>query len=384
MTNLEDLVKALSEAELRKFLLTTLALLGFPTASWHLGGVYRTIIALFAKVCAPFTNLQVALAKSGFLDYATEKLLDVVAEQVYGVPREQARFAVGPLTLNNTAGGLFTFNAEEFRVFNPVSKKVYRNKVGFTLNPLQTGLVIEIEAVEVGSASSSEADTITELETVANGVEVTNAIAIFGVDKETDGSLRERCRLKLGSFSPNGPADAYAYVARTPSINGGVVVNRTNPVPDSDTGESTLYVAGPSGAILPSDVAKIQDACDVTCTPLGFDCTIASATNLVIDVEATVWFPSSLNLTPADVKTAIEAHMTAWLAGLPIGGYFITLGGRIYEDAIEGELRNAKIGDTPITLITTSLLEPAGNVVVADNEVPVPGTVTITAIQVTT
>lgn len=379
MTSLTDLITALTDAQIKTTALTILEELGFPVASWHKGAIYRTIVALFSKLVAPFTDLQVLLAKSGFLDWAEPPWLYLVAEQVYGLTIQQATFAVGNLTINNSEGGDFTFGPREFRCFNSITNKIFVNRLAFTVSPFETGVSISIEAEEIGSASNSEGGTIDGIETPGNGLSCTNPDAIIGLDIESPASIRIRCRAKPAAISPQGAAGAHDYIARSSDLNGGVAVTRTNPVPDSDIGEATLYIAGPSGAVEPSDVALVQDAIDRLSTPTGYDVTVLSATEIVVNVSAQVWYPSSLNMTPAEVAAVISASVTAWLSTRPVGGEFKSAagGGKVWLPAIEGEIKR------PIPqVITIGILVPAAHVNIAPSEVPVPGVINIVATQV--
>lgn len=91
-----------------------------------------------------------------------------------------------------------------------------------------------------GSGSTSNAGAIDTLQTTLIGVTCSNAGALVGDDAETDTELRLRCRSKLASLSPNGPAAAYDFVARSSALNGGVTVTRTQVEADSDTGSLTI------------------------------------------------------------------------------------------------------------------------------------------------
>lgn len=381
--NLSDLIKSLTADEVKATILSILESLDFPVASWAKGAIIRTIIAAFSKVVSTFTELQVLVAKSGFLDYAEGDWLTLLAEQVYNVTRNPATQATGFLTLNNSAGGDYPYAAQALRFYNPATGKLYRNTGAFHLHPLETGLVIPIEAVELGADSTSAAGTITALETTLIGVTCSNAAEVVGFNAESDPDLRLRCRLKLGSLSPNGAADAYDFVARSTDLNGGVTVTRTRPVLDSDTGQATLYIAGPSGAIGAPDVALVQDAVDRICTPLGFDCTVVSASNLVLNVTQTVYVYTSLGLTNAEVQAAVQAQLTAWIPTIPVGGYRPTGTGVVDLDKIKAEILATKTDagtDLGIFRILASI--PNINTPVDESEVVVPGAIFISVIQV--
>lgn len=379
MISLTDLVRALTSDEVKTSVLAALETLGFPVASWARGAVIRTIVAAFSATLAPFTTIQVAIAKSGFLDWAEGDWLTLVAEQVYSVDRNPAEFAGGTVTLDNAGGGLFTFAAGAARFYNSATGKVYVNTAGFTLNPLETGLDVAIEAIEIGSASTSEATAIDSCETTMLGVTISNASAVIGYDAETDADLRARCRLSTAAVSPNGPADALEYVARSFDLNGGVAVTRTNGVFDSDVGASTLYIAGASGAIGAPDVALVQDAIDRVAVPTGFDCTVASAVAVPVNVTAILYFYSSSSADLAAAETAAEAAITAYLQSLRVGGdRMIPTLGLLHKSNLIAAIKAA----VPEAFGVTMSAPASEYTTLADDEVATPGTLSITCTQV--
>ena len=382
--SVKDLVVGLTYVQVKDSIKTTLQALDFPVASWAVGRIVHKVTELFARVIVPWTDTMALFAASGFLDTAKGDWLTVVADQVYGVTRDPATYATGEVTLDNAGGGSYSYAAGAFRVVNPTSGKGYRNSASFTLDPLETDKVIAIEAVEIGSASSSAAGTITELETVLTGVTVTNDAAVVGEDEETDASLRARCRLKLGALSPDGPADAYAYVARTSELNGGVDVTRVRVDADSTTGDVTIYVAGPGGTI--SDVTTIQDAIDELATPLCIDGTVASAVAVTQNFGINVYMNAADNVGSADASDVVELAISTWAAGLPIGGFDVSgtgVPGKLFRNAVESEASKAIFDAFGVRPITVDVTTPSGDVTYADiDRVLVVGTVTVGVSQV--
>lgn len=379
MIKLTDLIRALSVDEVKTSMLSALESLGFPIASWAKGAVIRTIVAAFSATLAPFTTIQVEVAKSGFLDWAEGDWLSLLAEQVYSVTRNSAEFAVGAVTLDNAGGGLFTFAVGAARFYNPTTGKVYRNTEAFTLDPLETGLEVAIEAIEIGSASTSEAGAIDSCETTMLGVTISNASVVVGYDEETDADLRDRCRLSIAAVSPNGPADAYDYVAKSSELNGGVTVTRTNGVFDSDLGLLTLYIAGPAGAIGGPDVALVQDAIDRLCVPTGFDCTLVSATAVPVAVTATLFFYTSAGADLVEAETKAEDAITAYLQTVRVGGeLFLPTVGMLSRLNIAAAIRAA----VPEAFGVTIAAPATDLTVLNEDEVVTAGTLTITCTQV--
>lgn len=72
---------------------------------------------------------------------------------------------------------------------------------------------LTVAADVAGSASTAAPGTITGTVTSLLGVTATNLVSLVGANAESNTALAERCRLKLASLSPNGPADSYHYFA---------------------------------------------------------------------------------------------------------------------------------------------------------------------------
>ena len=64
---LSDLLTALTPDQLKATMLAQLTALGFPVASWARGAVIRTLVSVYSSLVSPFTELQVLVARSGFL-----------------------------------------------------------------------------------------------------------------------------------------------------------------------------------------------------------------------------------------------------------------------------------------------------------------------------
>lgn len=73
------------------------------------------------------------------------------------------------------------------------------------------------QADVVGPASNAVSGAITTLITTQIGVECFNSAPFIGANWESNTSLVQRCRLRLGALSPSGPKNAYVYFALTAS-----------------------------------------------------------------------------------------------------------------------------------------------------------------------
>jgi len=380
--SLKEYISAVTVEQVKESAFNALEDLGFPVTSWHSGAVPRTMSVLFARLISPWTSAMAAIAAGGLLDYAERGLLTLLAKQVYDVDREAATFAAGFLTLDNAGGGNYVVQPRRLRALNPTTKKLYTNSAPFTLAPLQTGLVIPIEALEQGSASSAAPATITQLQTPYIDVSVTNAESLVGRDEESDPSVRLRCRAKTGSLSPNGPRDAYEFIARTPSLVGSVTVTRTRIIAESDSGDVRCILAGPSGPLDSGDVALVQTGYDRLACPQCIDGIAESANGVAVPVTSTVYVYDDANMTEEEVQTLVATHLTAWFPTIPIGGFD---NGTLYRHQIQGQILRA--GMTPIAegpVFRCDLAAPASDVLLNDGLDGDPGEVATLSTVTTT
>lgn len=383
MTTLSELTTPLTVEQVRAAIYAACEARGIQTSTWKPGAVVRTIIAGASVVLAAASRLQAAIANGGFLDLAEGDWLTLLARHVYGVERSVGTFAAGEVTLTNAGGGVYSGAAGDL-VFScsagDAAGKTYRNTAAYSLAALGT-TTIPIEAVELGSDSTAGAGEIDTLETALIGVTCSNAAALVGTDTETDEALRQRCRDKLGALSPNGPKDAYAYVARTTEDADGQTlgVTRTRTVADG-AGGIAVYVASAGGTVTTPNVALIQAAVNELAEPLAVTATVVSAVPVTIAVTYELWVRESIGLTTLQIETAIADAIDELFAQAPIGGDLISgeLTGRMYKQAIEGAI-TAAVGAH--YLVDLDVTAPAGDTDLDEDEVPARGTVIVTGVH---
>jgi len=383
MATFSELTTPLSRLEVEAAIYAAIQARGVATTSWKPGAIARTIISGVAIVLAAFSTLQQRIAESGFLELAAGDWLTIVAREVYGVERSVGSFAAGNLTLDNTAGGLFTPGIGDVIVSNSTTGKTFRNTAAFVLNPFQVGLVVPFEAVEIGADSTSAPADIDTFETVLLGVTVTNPIAFVGQDPETDAALRERCLAKTGVLSPNGPADAYRFLATSAVTTLGVPagITRVRTVPDG-AGNVEVIVATATGPVTgiigdPSTpLGAVDEAIQTQCVPLAVTATVSSAVAATIAVTYTLWVKNTIGLTVSQIQTLIATALATFLSTQPISGSRKVPGpGFVFVEQLEGVIAEA-IGTANLVDVQVSV--PAADVAIAANGAPVLGTVTPT------
>lgn len=386
---INDLTTPVTRDEAKGSIYSVLAQLGVNTTVWKPGAVVRTIITACAIIIAALSVLISKVARSGFLDYAEGAWLKITAKQVYNVDKAEATFATGEVTVDNEAGGVYSPGIGDVIFRNSVTKKTYRNTEAFSIGALETGVVVAVEALEVGTASNASPGTVTEFETPLNGLVVTNAAAIVATDEQGDPSLRQDCRNALGALSPNGPADAYTAVAKKAKRSDGssIGITRVRHVKDGKGGLD-VYLATPTGGITGdtddplTDLGAANDDIQRLAAPLGVTVRVHSATAVPIAVTYEAWLYKS-NLDDATILAAVAAQITDELSTSPIGGHRVGLEpGRIYRSALEAVIGKAVDDDGVVVgIFRVSLPTPASDVDLAYSEAPVAGTITGTINQ---
>lgn len=206
------------------------------------------------------------------------------------------------------------------------------------------------------------------------GVTCANANAAVGTDEQAPDITVQQCRDKLSSLSPNGPRGAYSYVARNPDLSGTNAVTRVREYGDSDTGDVSVYLAGPSGGVLEADRALVEEAILLWATPLCITPTVLSATNVPVAVTYELWIYKSCNKTADEVEEAIQIALENLFATRPIGGDIIPpSSGAMYHSLIESAIR----GVFPQTF-RVLLTSPSSDTALANGQVATLSTVTPT------
>lgn len=383
MATLDELTTPLTRTEIEAAIYAAIEARGVKTSSWKPGAVARTIVAGVALVLSAFSSLQQKIAESGFLQLAEGDWLTIVAREVYGVERNTGTFAAGNVTFDNTGGGVYSPGVGDVIVLNSTTGKTYRNTEAFTLAAFETGKSVAVEAVEIGADSTAAPGDIDTLETVLLGVTVTNPTALVGKDPETDAELRTRCLAKTGTLSPNGPADAYRYLALSAETDDGVSAGVTRVTTTADgEGNVTVYVATATGPVAGSigdtttPLGAVDEAIQTQAVPLAVTATVLSATANTIAITYEVWVRSTIGLTVAEIDALVSTALATFLSAQPIGGSRkVPGGGFVFVDALEGVIAEA-VGTA--YLIDLVITVPAADVSIAASEAPVLGTVTPT------
>lgn len=383
--SLTALATPLTTAEASSSIYASLAAQGVDVTVWKAGSPLRALVAGLAIIVAAFSSLISKIARSGFLALSSGTWLELVALYVYGVTKNQGSFATGSVTFVNSGGGIYAGIAiGALVVKNPTTGKTYRNTAVVSIGALAT-VTAAMQADEIGSASTSAATTITTMVSSLAGVTCSNPAALVGSDAEDDATLRSRCAAKLGTLSPDGAPDAYAFLAtssRRLADDTLIGVTRVRTIPDG-IGGIDLYVATATGGVTgtvgdtSTDLGKIDDDIQTQAVPRGILCRSHTATALTIGYTYELWIPDTYAGTDDQAQDAVDAAVLAFLSTRPIGGDVISPAtGKVYKTALEDVIGTAIPGT-----LKRAVTVPSGDTAVATTEAPVAGAGTCTAIH---
>lgn len=382
MSTLEELTQPLTRAEVEDSIYAAIAARGSATTTWQPGATARTIIYGVSIVLSALSHLTALIAKSGFLEKSEGDWLTLVARYVYGVERDQGTFATGSMVVDNAGGGVYVGGAGELVFLNPTTGKTYRNTGDYSISGLQTGVVVPVQAVELGAASTSAPGTITAFETPLLGLSCTNPGALVGRDAELDPALRTKCYAKTGSLSPNGPSDAYLYAMRDAKKSDGslVGVTRARTIADGMGGVQVLVADG-DGPINGADLPALQAVVDTMVEPVSVTAIVANSTAVDVPVGFELWVRET-GASDAFVNQLVADRLVQFFAAQPIGG--VRLGddpGKVFVSALEAVIGGAASnGERREVKVIVSA--PAADVELAAGEVAVLGNITANIHQV--
>ncbi len=373
----DQYLRGLTTEEVEQSAYNLLGAIGIPATSWAQGGVARGIIRVVSRLFSGVTGVVSVVTRGTLLDYAEGIYLTALAYYQYHVQRQEAVFATGVVTVSNSSGNSYSFAEGELRLTNTLTNAEFQNTSVVNISPMQVGVLVDVIALVAGSDSTSTPGSITSFVTPKVGLSCTNANAIVGLDEETDAALRIRCHDALGALSPNGPKEAYAYIAKTATrLDGSPIgVNRVSTSVDSGTGVVLVYVADPDGPIDPLDLAIIDNEIQTKVVPLGITAIVANATPINVPITATVWVRVRSNVTQLKVITDISNALVQYFILTPIGGEPLVDGGPgflMFSDLL------SVIDNSNSAIYKVLLSSPTADLPLDPNEVPLLGTVNLT------
>jgi hypothetical protein len=380
MVDLANLLVQETKAQIYDFAIGVARAIKLPVDTWQPGDPTRSMYHVLAEKLSLLEANNDGYTRSGFVGLAEGDWLKLHASQFYGIDVPGATFASTSVQLTNNGGGYFDIEPFDLTFRNVVTGKTYRNTSGGVLRSGPgTVLFVDVVADEVGSASNAAAGEIADLVTVLLEVSCTNATAAVGVDEQSKEVTREQCANKIAAISPNGPAEAYVYVARETRLTGTVGITRARAYPNSTNGQVLVYLAGPSGAVSNADRSAAESAIVQWANPLCNTPIVASAVPVSVPVTYTLWLYQSVNKSAAVVQSEVQAALIKAFATRDIGGDIIPPAntGALYQSFVATTIQ--ELYPQSFRVLVTL---PGGDVALANNQVAVLGAVNGTVVLV--
>lgn len=321
------------------------------------GSYTNDIVSAVAVLLWKNITAQEELIDAFYIDENSGPYIDKQSNW-YGKPRKAGKTATVTLTISGTD-----------RTIIP-AEKVFLTADGyqFTTDAQATitggTAAVPATAADVGAAYNVAAGTITmQIYNLSGITSVTNAAAAFGgADAETDAGLFSRLDSYRKSTPTSGNAADYkGWALAVDGVGDAKVFPLWN-------GNGTVKVL-----IVDSNKAPVPDSVVTACAayieamrPIGATVTVLSATGLAVNVSAAVTIDSTT--TKATVQTAFAAALKSYLQGIAFSKYML-----VYNRIA------ALLQDIPGVQDFSSLTVNGGtaNIAIADNQVPVMGTVVI-------
>lgn len=382
-TSLQDLVTPQTRDDVLASEITVAQSEGLDTTTWQVGSVIRTLMVIVAQIVSIFSSVIIEPIKGGFGDLlSTLAWAQVWAKGLYNVDAITAQPATGALTITNPTAKNYLWPPGEIIVAHSVTGRTYRNVAQVTIPANATVTDVQIASDGVGTTNNAAPGLITVLVGPSmDQVTVTNPLSVLGADDETVSALVVRARESLAALSPDGPKDAYNYIAKTPAFAAvATPITKAATFADPNTGLVTVYLATADGAPVASDVAIVQTAIDKWAEPWCVSATAVAADNLSVDVTYTVWVKTS-SLSATQIKNAIANALAVFFSGTdtnPIGGIVTPPAtGFVYVDSLIVVISTATLDSgTSLGVVRADIATPSTDVSVAKNQIAVLGTVT--------
>ncbi|MBG9944699.1 baseplate J/gp47 family protein [Brevibacillus formosus] len=330
--------------------------------------IYTACAAVAAEMAKMYANMDINWNLS-FADTATGDALTRRAAE-YGINRE-------PATKAKRKGIFYGENDVPLEI--PIGSRFSLGAVNFVAMAVTTPGVYEMECEQPGTVGNQATGQMLPIDYIPGLIraELTD-ILVPGEDEETDEQLRERYFEAM-----NEPAFGGNIADYRQKINAidGVGATKVFPVwQGGGTVKCTIIGSdwnAPSSTLV-SDVQTIVDpnvnqGKGLGTAPIGHTVTITSVANQAINVATTLTL--SNGTTIGQVQAPIEAAIENYLLGLR-KTWADTTGIVVREALIEAAILSVP-GVVDVT--NTTLNGTAANVTLTDEQIPIKGTVTLSA-----
>jgi hypothetical protein len=407
LLTISDLVSITTFGDVLTLQLTIATELGLPTTAWQPLSPEITLLGVNAQLVTTYSVTVNQIAQGGFASLAATiagtdpnftdsngfdtQWMDLNSQDNYNVTRIPATFAAGNVTLHNTTATPYTLTLGTFHIQHPITGATYTNTTAPTVaGSTNTIVAFQADAQFSGSAGTLAAGIVPIILTPLPGVTaLAPVVSLIGTNAETNAALLLRDQSKLGSLSPNGAAQAYAFVstsiptaanqaaAPVPFNHYVVTAPITRVATTEVSGVVGVYLANSAGAPSAPDIAQVNAAIQAICVPLSVTATVQAVSTVPLNLVFTVYIPTSLGLSSTAVLANIATAVANYCAVVPIGGVTGALPNIAPYDKLVEVIFDANPGTNDLVLTN-----PAGDLSIGPTTVPVPGTPTGTVVFV--
>lgn len=398
---LNDLITVATYNDVLNNELNIATALGFPTTAWQPLQVDRSTLAIMAQLGANFSTTVNFLAQGAYASFAAQMVdsagnevttwMDLRGVDQYNVTRLPATFASCPSTgfsitnASTQSYGPFAPGQLHFQQSSALGKPTYTNSATVTISA-STATPVALVADVSGLASSAGPGTITTMLTALVGCTCTNTATLTGQDAENNAHYLQRCQAKLGSLSPNGPAQAYLFVAESildttqPFYNAALTAAITRVTTLKAPALVDVYIANAGGTTPAGDLTIVNAAIQAWVVPSGTTAIVAWATPTSVPITYTAYIPASAGVSAATLETAVSNALGLYFETIPIGGLTDASSGILPLSGIIGTIWGAIAKLTPVIGgVTVSV--PSGDTALGPTSVATLGTITASVVM---
>lgn len=330
---LQELITPLTPEQVRSTYYRIFAKIGINVTSWKVGNPIRTMVAAVSTWQSSFTYWASNAIRAKFLRLSKGDWLTSVAHFDYGTDRNSATFAEGPVMVRNTSANVYDFDPGDLAiVYETLSsdgftfvRHRYTNTAavhigaGTEVAPSEHPNVVVV-AEEQGDDWSIPPGATIVLDPDYDGLTAEVVTAINGTNEESDEELVLRAEDAASALSPNGPWDAYRYVATSYRVNGAPLCTKVQVVPATATTRMLVYVGNASGGLTGPELDQIELELQTKVVPLGVTINTISAVPKYIRVQYNLYCRANSPLSNDTIVHEVKQAIDKYFAEFPIGG----------------------------------------------------------------
>lgn len=325
-----------------------------------------------AEEIAATKQLQLAqILRFAFVQYSSKPYLELIGGPL-GVTRNAATYTHGTLKVQGTPGTVL----ESGKIAGTVSSDDVES-IEFEFQETKTiddtGAVdIEVQCTQPGTIGNVKAGSVTLMITPINGIKsVTNEKDFTnGTDEEDDDHYRERILERMQTPATSGNKYQYKIWAKeVPGVGDAKVV----PLWNGNGTVKVVIINANKRAADQSLIDAVKNYIDPQPeghgeehAPIGATLTVVSAVEKAIDVVATVVLASGYTIQ--QVQDTFSANIQQYLSDLAFNSTYVS-----YAKIGSLLLSTAGVVDYNDLTVNTKTV----NVALADEEIPVPGTISL-------